>query len=73
MPNKEANNTRSNCQGNVCGTEKIPMNRNRQSKNSSEEFASEIHINANLEQTHSNNAFEKRSKRQLESERTAWN
>lgn len=72
MPNQEMNNTRSNCQGNVCGTEQSSMNRNDRSKNR-EEFASEIHVGANLEQTHSNNTLEKRSKRQLHSERTAWN
>ncbi|WP_156967305.1 hypothetical protein [Ureibacillus sinduriensis] len=54
---------------------KLHLHRNKQTKNN-EEFASEIHKDANLEIHGSKNAYgtqnDKRSKRPV-SERTAWN
>ncbi len=78
MPNVEANNTHydSNKEGMDCAVDKLRVNQNRQSINNNEEFASEIHLGANLETNESNNTFgeqtDKRNQRPV-SERTAWN
>lgn len=77
MPNVEVNytNCHSNTEGNVCKVNKLHVNRNKQTNNN-EEFASEIHQDANLEYYESKSAFgkqdDKRSRRPV-SERTAWN
>lgn len=77
MPDVEANNKNcdSNMEGNVCKVNKLHVNQNKQTNNN-EEFASEIHKDANLETYESKNTFgkqnDKRNRRPV-SERTAWN
>ena len=78
IPDVEANNTinNSNTEGNVCAMDKLLVNQNKQAKNNHEEFASEIHQDANLDAYESKNTFGNRTnarKQRPMSERTAWN
>lgn len=77
MPNAEANKTNcdSNMERNVWAVDKILEKQYKQTDNTNEEFASEIHLDANLESAESKNTFgeetEKRNQQPM-SERTAW-
>ncbi|RUL52018.1 MULTISPECIES: hypothetical protein [Lysinibacillus] len=74
MSNKEANNNcHSSVNGNVCGpASKIQLNKNQQTKNNNEEFASEFQVDNNRrhEAIIDRDSFEQ--ERPI-SERTAWN
>lgn len=78
QPNVEENTMKydSNMEGNVCEVDKLKVNQNKQAKNNNGEFASEIHLNANLVTYESKNTFgnqtNERNRRPV-SERTAWN
>lgn len=77
MPNVEANKTNcdSNMERNVWAVDKILEKQYKQTDNNNEEFASEIHLDTNLESAESKNTFgeeaEKRNQHPM-SERTAW-
>jgi len=64
-------------EGNVCKLDKLHVNhQNKQTKSNHEEFASEIHQEANLETYESKKAFgNQTNERRVRpvSERTAWN
>ena len=78
MPNVEANNTNydSDMEGNVCAVDKLNVKQNKQANNNNAEFASEIHLDANLDINESKTTFgdqnNERNGRPV-SERTAWN
>ncbi|PYF08503.1 hypothetical protein [Ureibacillus chungkukjangi] len=78
MPNVEANNTNYNSdkEGNVCAVDKLNVSQNKQAKNNNEEFASEVHLDQNLENYESKNTFGNQNNERKGlpvSERTAWN
>ncbi|HWK23070.1 MAG TPA: hypothetical protein VNS08_08570 [Ureibacillus sp.] len=78
MPNVEANNmnVNSKVERNVCEVNKLQFRENKQTKSNTQEFASEVHVGADLETYESANTSgdEKIERHQRPvSERTAWN
>ncbi|SOC11274.1 hypothetical protein SAMN05880501_106116 [Ureibacillus xyleni] len=73
MSNIEANNNcNSKANGNVCGANKIQLNKNQQAKNNNEEFASEFHTENNRRHQAAIDRDSFEQERPV-SERTAWN
>lgn len=78
MPEVEANNKNcdSNTKGDVCAVDNLQAKQNKQTQYNNEEFASEIHLEANMENGESKSTFGNQTDKRNQlpvSERTAWN